>query len=730
MTNAGRFVPRFLPYLKPYAGRCVLILLGLLLEMVFFAAVSYSFRFIVDGALLGGDWSLLVLILAALLAGAVVVAVTGLVRDYQYARVSSGVLGDMRARMFRHLQELSMDFYSRSQTGDLISHFSTDLATIETAATAAVPWAILPGLDVLSNTVLMFVIDWRLALVAMLVWPATLIGPRVFAPRVAKESYHRKQIEARALSVVQEHVYAQPVVKAFGLKDAVVARFLDQGRALMQSMVRLGFYSAMVERSAGIGIMFLQVLVLGIGAVMVVRKSLTIGSLAAFQTMFINFSYSLSYVTQYLPMLVEAGGGMRRVDELLEERPKVRERADPVVLRRLSREIELRDVSFGYSPGNPNLRNAAIRIPQGRLVAFVGPSGSGKSTVLNLIMRFYDADAGSIRFDGIDIREASLASLRSQMGVVFQESFLFDATIRENIRVGRPEATDAEVDEAARAAELHEAIASLPQGYDTPVGERGGRLSGGQRQRVAIARAVLRDPEILVLDEATSALDPATESSINATLERLCKGRTTLSVTHRLASVTRADRIFVLDGGVVCEQGTHDELMARHGCYRRLWDKQAGFALNEEGDGATVTAARLRDVPLFRELDLHLLEESTQLFRTESSPEGRLVTQEGDAGDLFYIIVRGKVEVCKRMPDGKETRVAVLTDGDHFGEIALLRAVRRTATVRTSTPSIFLTMHRASFFSLVNKVPRLRRHLDEVVAKRILELDQLAQGGP
>jgi ATP-binding cassette, subfamily B, bacterial len=730
MMNAGAFVPRLLPYLRPYAGRCVLILLGLLLEMAFFAAVSYSFRFIVDGALLGGDLRLLVLILAALVAGAVVVAVMGLIRDYQYARVSSGVLGDMRARMFRHLQELSMDFYSRSQAGDLISHFSTDLATIETATTAAIPWAILPGLDVLSNTALMFVIDWRLALVAMLVWPATLIGPRIFAPRVAKESYHRKQIEARALNVVQEHVYAQPVVQAFGLKEAVIARFLDQGRALMQSMARLGFYSAMVERSAGIGIMFLQVLVLGIGAVMVVRKSLTIGSLAAFQTMFINFSYSLSYVTQYLPMLVEAGGGMRRVDELLEEKPKVRERADPVVLRRLSREIELRDVSFGYSPGSPNLRNAAIRIPQGRLVAFVGPSGSGKSTVLNLVMRFYDADTGSIRFDGIDIREASLASLRSQMGIVFQESFLFDASIRENIRVGRPEATDAEVEEAARAAELHDAIAGLPQGYDTPVGERGGRLSGGQRQRVAIARAVLRDPEILVLDEATSALDPATESSINATLERLCKGRTTLSVTHRLASVTRADRIFVLDGGVVCEQGTHDELMAQHGCYRRLWDKQAGFALNQEGDGATVTAARLRDVPIFRELDFHLLEESIQLFRTESSPEGRLVTQEGDAGDLFYIIVRGKVEVWKCLPDGKETRVAVLSDGDHFGEIALLRAVRRTATVRTATPSIFLTMHRASFFSLVNKVPRLRRHLDEVVAKRILELDQLAQGGP
>ena len=725
MTEVFHFLRSFFVYLKPYRGPGVLIFLGLLLEMAFSASVSYSFKFIVDNALIGGNWQLLIAILAGLVFGAVVVAIMGLIRDYQYARVSADVVGDMRGRMFEHLQGLSMDFYSRSQVGDLISHFSTDLAAIETATTSAIPWAILPSMDFASSSVLMFVINWRLALVAMLVLPVILIGPRIFAPRAANESYRRKQLEAQTLSMIQEQVTAQPVIKAFGLKDAVISRFLIQSRSLAQSVARLGFFGAIVDRSAGIGITFFQVVVLGMGALMVMKQKLTIGSLAAFQTLFLSFSFSLSNITGYLPRLVEASGGMRRIEELLSEKPKVHERDSALILPRFSQEIAFKDVSFGYTSGSTNLRNAAIRIPQGKHVAFVGPSGSGKSTVLNLVMRFYDADRGTITFDGNDLRESSLASLRSQIGVVFQESLLFDTTIRENIRVGNPDATDEQVEAAANAAELPDAIMSLPHGYDTAVGERGGRLSGGQRQRVAIARAILRNPAILILDEATSALDPSTEAAVNATLERLGNGRTTLSVTHRLASIVGADHIVVLDGGSVCEQGTHADLMELGGHYRQLWEKQAGFSLDPGGDSATVTAQRLRHVPLFRELDPHLLEESVQLFRSDSSPEGRLVTQEGDIGDLFYIVVRGKVEVLKSGPDGRDSRIAVLSDGDHFGEIALLKAVRRTATVRTMTPCIFLTMHRASFFHLVDKVPQLRQRLEEIVVKRMDEVNQM-----
>jgi ATP-binding cassette subfamily B protein len=296
---------------------------------------------------------------------------------------------------------------------------------------------------------------------------------------------------------------------------------------------------------------------------MVMQRTLSLGSLAAFQALFLSLGHSLSYVTQYVPNLVQASGGLRRIGELLNEAPSVQDRPGADELAQMSREITFRGVRFGYSSSELQLKGVDLSISKGESVAFVGSSGSGKSTILSLVMRFYDPQSGSVSIDGRDLREVSLKSLHLQIGAVFQDSFLFNISIRENIRLGRPEASDAEVEEATRAAGLDDDIASLPQRYDTLVGERGSRLSGGQRQRIAIARAIIHDPEILILDEATSALDPATEAAVNATLSRAVHGRTTLSVTHRLASVVEADRIFVMDAGEIREQGRHEELLAR-----------------------------------------------------------------------------------------------------------------------------------------------------------------------
>ena len=716
-----RFLGRFGSFLRPYRGSSLLIAAGLLLEVAFTSAIPFSFKFIVDNALLGQDQRLLLWILAGLGGGVVVVALAGLGRDRLYSRLVANVMNDIRIRIFDHLQNLSMDYYARTQAGSILSRFSADLAVVETAAVSAIPWAILPSLDVVSSTILLFVLDWRLGLVAMLVWPLTLIGPRIFASRVAEESYRRKEEEAEMLSVVQENVGAQPTVKAFGLVDHAHAVFLKCSEALAERMARVGFFGALVERSAGTSIMFLQVLVLGIGAFMVSRGTLTVGSLASFLAIFLSLSYSLSYVTQYVPNLVQAASGMRRIEELLAEEPRVPDRS-AVALPRLSGEIALRDVSFGYSPEQPILRNATLSIRRGSSVALVGASGSGKSTVLSLVMRFYDPTSGSVAIDGVDLRDGSQKSLRAQMSYVAQESFLFNISVRENIRLGRPGASDAEVEAAARAAEMHETIVKLPKGYATPVGERGGHLSGGERQRIAIARAILRDPEVLILDEATSALDPATESAINATLERLARQRTTLVVTHRLASVVALDHIVVLEAGQIAEQGRHDELLAANGPYRRLWEKQSGFQLRHEGDLATVAADRLRAIPIFDGMDARLLEESTRLFSTDQYAGNRIVAHEGDAGDRLFIIVRGKVEVVKSGRDGTPRRVAVLHDGDHFGEVALLKAVPRTATVRTLTPCIFLTLGRGAFNDLLAKAPALRARLEEILRDR--EIDE------
>lgn len=722
MHDCLAFLKMISPYLRRYRGLCFLIFLALLLEMAFNAAIPMCFKYIVDNVLLGGQKQILTTLLLGLLVGAVITSAVGLDRDSRYAHLVASILGDIREAMFVHLQKLSQSFYSRAQAGDLLSRFSNDLNIVEIALSDAVSWALLPGLDVLASCSLLFFIDWRLAVISMLVWPVSLVGPKFFAPKVGAGSYELKQIEADTLGLIQENLSAQPVIKAFNLADSTVVRFRKKNDELNRVFARLGFFSSMVERSANIGIIFLQVLVVGIGAVMVSRQMLSIGSLAAFQTIFASLSFSLSYLTQYLPTMVEAAGGMRRVNELLYEVPQIDDDKPDQVLENFNQSLVFRDVSFGYDASQLNLRNLDLEIPRGRHAAFVGPSGSGKSTILNLAMRTYDPQTGSVLVDGKDLRQISLASLRAQTAVVFQESYLFNTSIRENIRIGRTDATQEEVEAAARAAEIHDAIMKLPLGYDTSVGERGKNLSGGQRQRVAIARAILRNPAILILDEATSALDPSTEESINQTLYRLSRNCTTLSVTHRLASVVNADIISYLEDGRIKESGSFDYLMRLNGDFRRLWEKQQGFSLSEDGC-ASVTADRIMAIPVFSVLDRAVVEACVKMFATENFPPDRIVTAEGDLGENLYVIVRGKVEVLKMGNDGQKTRLAVLTDGDYFGEIALLKAIPRTATVRTMTHCVFITMHRRHFLDLLKNSPELRQKVEQTVKARLNSVD-------
>jgi ATP-binding cassette subfamily B protein len=361
----------------------------------------------------------------------------------------------------------------------------------------------------------------------------------------------------------------------------------------------------------------------------------------------------------------------------------------------------------------------SLTIRAGQSVAFVGRNGSGKSTLLSLLLRLYDPDRGAITLDGRDLRSLTQESLRAQFGVVFQDSFLFDRSIGENIRLGRPDATDAEVVAAARAAQIDTLITSLPEGYETVVGARGGRLSGGQRQRIALAHALVRNPAVLILDEATSALDPATEAAFNETLAGLSLGRTVISVTHRLRSITQADQIFVLDEGGLVEQGTHEELLRLRGLYRHLWDQQTGFTVGEDGRTAAVAPERLRQIPLFAQADEETLARMTGRFVAERYAQGSEIIREGDAGDTFYIIVHGSVEVVGRGGDGQEHRYSVRQDGEVFGEIALLANVPRTASVRALTPCLLLSLARTDFHELLDREAALRATVEQLATQRM-----------
>jgi ATP-binding cassette subfamily B protein len=428
--------------------------------------------------------------------------------------------------------------------------------------------------------------------------------------------------------------------------------------------------------------------------------------------MFLNVSYAVTELTSGLPFLLEAGGGLHRIESLLATVPTIIDLPEATALPPFTDRLTLEDVTFAYDGKQPTLKHVSLEIPRGASVAFVGPSGSGKSTVLSLLARFYQPDTGRILLDGHDVTQATRASLCAQLGVVLQESFLFNCSIRDNLCIGRPEASDVEIIAAAKAADMHDLIMALPEGYDTMVGEGGGHLSGGQRQRLAIARALLRQPGILLLDEATSALDAGTEASITATLDALRQRHTIIQVTHRLAAVSTADCIFVMNHGELVEQGRHTELLAQHGVYAALWRKQSGLTVSEDGMHAAVEGTRLRTIAV-------LEHEVAESFATEHVREGRDIIHEGDPGDRFYIIVRGKAEALTTQPDGTPQIIRIMQDGDHFGEIALLRDVPRTATVRARTDCVLLSLGRGQFLRLMQRDAHVRAqitHLAEVRA--------------
>ena len=407
MMSIGMFLRQMLTSLRPYWARSAVLLIGLLLETGFTSGLAIGFKVLLDQAIVPGNHQILAWVLGLLAGGAAVAALVGLGNDYLYVQVRTALLRDLRCQLFRHLQRLSLGFYVRTEAGHILARFSTDLAAVDNALTAAIPWALLPGLQVLFSTVLLFTLEWRLALVAMLVFPLTLVGPKRFAPRASVASYALKQHEASLLATVQEYLSTQVAVQAFGLQPQRGTHFARQLDDLVKSSLGVGFYSALVERSAGISILLLQVLVMGVRASMAFHQQLSIGALVSFQSLFLTLSWSLSYVTQYVPSLVQGAGGMQRIAELLSEQPHVVDAPDALPLPRFTQTITFEDVQFSYDGAHMNLAGVSFAIREGESVAFVGASGSGKSTILNLLTRFYDPTAGRVTMDGWDLRHVT-----------------------------------------------------------------------------------------------------------------------------------------------------------------------------------------------------------------------------------------------------------------------------------------------------------------------------------
>jgi ATP-binding cassette subfamily B protein len=710
------FLNALYKYLKPYRFQTLLLLILLIINTAFLMGWPLSFKYLIDKGIVDRNWGVLIKTLVVLSVGVLIAAAAGVARGYLYAYLSANVLKDIRQKVFEHLQRLSMGYYTRTSTGDIMARFSTDLTSLENVVTNAAPTLVMQGLGVLLGSIVLFTVEWRIALITLLGLLLCVTLPRRLAGKTATMGYDFKNREAQLAQTVQENINAQAVVKAFGLTKKAIQDFAHQTAELARISLRFSFSADNVERIPSIIILIFEIFVIAAGVILVFERQITLGTLVALHTIFIHISFSVTALTKVVPVILRSIGGLQRIEELLAEAPDVVEIADAPAIEKFSSDITFKDVSFSYTQDNLTLNRINLRIPKGSSVAFVGPSGCGKSTILNLLLRFYEPKAGAVFIDGEDEKKINADSFRCQMAVVFQESFLFNASIRENIRLARPDASEEEIHSAAEAAGIHNAILRMPNGYDTLVGERGSLLSGGQRQRVAIARALLRNPEILILDEATSALDPETEHAINQTLANVGKGRTVISVTHRLSSATNADSIFLLKDGSIIEQGNHEELLGAEGLYTQLWQKQTGFSFND--GSAQVQGSRLKQYPIFENVDTQLLEEIASLFVTESYPAERVVVREGTPGNRFYLIARGQVSIIKKNADGTTRTVGVLEDGDYFGEIALIKNVPRNATIRTLTPCVMLSLHRDIFQNLLDRAIGLRAKLEETIATR------------
>ena len=563
------------PFLKNYKKIITLVGLGVLVETLFNVIMPLSLKFLIDDALGEEDFEALVKILSVLAVAGIVTSIVAVMYERWDAMLSASLISDLRSRLFEHVQNLPSAYFARTKRGEILSRFSIDMSAFEGSIKSFSNSAALPFFELIAGIILMLFLNWQLAAVALLVFPITLIGPRILTPKAVQANYEQKLNESSLLGMVQENIAAQAVIKAFSLQRRTLGWFTLRNNDARRKIAAATFLSTMVERTVTISVLLLHLVVLALGAYLATKGHITIGTFVTFESAFWEVSYNIAHIMHFIPVSIQSAAAVRHIQEMLDEPTRGADRPGAPDLPRITNDITFDRVTFQYEGSQtPVLDNLSLKLNVGKTIAIVGPSGSGKSTLLNLILRLYVPDDGRVTIDGVDIRKVTRESLRSSMAVVFQENMLFNMSIRENIRLGKEGATDEEVEQAARKAEIHRYIMSLPQKYDTPVGERGDTLSGGQRQRIAIARAIVRNPSVLLLDEATSALDQTTEAAINETLLKLAKGRTMIFSTHRLTSVVEMDEIIVISGGQAIERGSHAQLLAMNGMYRKLWDDQ------------------------------------------------------------------------------------------------------------------------------------------------------------
>ena len=565
---------RILRYIKPYLHVLFAALLCTMLAAAGNLYLPWIFRDMIDKVLTAKDAYMLNMISASIV---VIFFLRGIFlygQNYLMSWVGQRVIIDIRGEVFRKLQRLSMSFYDRNKTGTIMSYVTNDVSALQGAMVDNTVELVTESIILIGSVCAMIYLDWKLTLFTILTFPVVLFFMNFFGKKIRRSGGQIQEAAADITSVLQESVSSARVVKSFVREQYEIERFERENEANLKANLKNAKYMATltptIEFVAALGV----TLILWYGGNNVIDGETTAGSLVAFLAYAVNISNPIKRITRTTGTIQRALAAAQRVFDVLDLPEEVHDLSDAKELPAVTGSVRFEHVSFSYNAGDEILHDLSFEAKPGQAVGLVGPSGAGKSTIASLLPRFYDCDGGTIRIDGKDIKHVTLDSLRNQVGIVPQETILFNGSVYDNILYGRLDATKEEIEAAAKAANAHNFIMELPEGYNTKLGDRGVNISGGQRQRIAIARAILKDPRILVLDEATSALDTESERVVQEALNRLMVGRTSIIIAHRLSTIKNADRILVLDKGKLVEDGTHDELMEKNGLYAHLYQIQ------------------------------------------------------------------------------------------------------------------------------------------------------------
>ena len=571
MSNI-KFAVALWHYVRPYRWYVLFILLGLTVEFCYEAGLRYSLKFLVDDVILKHKLDIFLLLFALFGLGGLVYSVFSVTCDYYWAKYGSRIFSDLCHDLFRHLQLLPLEYHERQSTGDLMSRFSSDAATIDNALVIVLPAAFLSIGELLVSSALLFQLSRLLFFGVLLGIIVCLFSPQLFAKQTSTTNYELCRYNGQMGIFLQEHLSAFKMIRAYGLENHVTGQYREDLNQFVSVASKANFFSYISQRMPNLVFLLLNILVLFAAGLLVMQGQMSVGALVSYQIIFVSLSSAINHMTWIIPNLSSAKASMQRLQEVLEVPLPSGEQHYDNELVSFTGAVEFRNVGFSYNNGQSVLNDLSFQIDPKSFTVFVGPSGAGKTTLINLLLRFYEPTTGLILINKMESNLVNPRLLRQCIGVVAQEVNLFNLSIAENIRMGQLDADQEAIEKAAKLAEIHDFILSLPEQYETLCGESGGLLSGGQRQRIALARALVREPLMLLLDEATSALDPLTEQDILKTILKLRSHCTIVAITHKLNLAVEADMTFVMEKGSIVEQGTHEQLLDKNGLYMRFWN--------------------------------------------------------------------------------------------------------------------------------------------------------------